>query len=167
MSQVSYRDYRQDDFPTLKAMYVELDAHHRDLTVRLPLPDDVGQAWLDSFERTLGKFSMLHVAEVDGELAGFLLSRVLRVPPQYDGVLVGEIADVYIDPQARRMGIGRELCRLAINWLRGQGVHSVEVQIVDGNEGSWRLFEKMGFYPELRQVRMLIDDYQDPGPPSD
>ena len=167
MSAVSYREYRPEDFPVLKDMYAQLDEYLRGLTVKLPLPEDVGQVWLDSFERTLGKFSMLHIAEVDGEVVGFMLSRVLRVPPHYGGVLVGELTDMYIDPQARRMGIGHELSRLAINWLRDQGVHSVESQSVDGNEGSWRLYEKMGFYLELRQVRMLMDDYQDPGPPAD
>jgi ribosomal protein S18 acetylase RimI-like enzyme len=167
VSALSYRAYREADFPVLKEMYVKLDEYLRGLTVKLPLPDDVGQVWLDSFERTLGKFSMLHIAELDGNLVGFMLSRVLRVPPHYGGVLVGELTDMYIDPQARRMGIGHELSRLAINWLRDQGVHSVEIQIVDGNEGSWRLYEKMGFYLELRQVRMLIEDYQDPGPPAD
>ena len=167
MSAMSYREYREADFPVLKDMYVKLDEYLRGLTVKLPLPDNVGQVWLDSFKRTLGKFSMLHVAELDGEVVGFMLSRVLRVPPHYGGVLVGELTDMYIDPQARRMGIGHELSRLAINWLRDQGAHSVEIQIVDGNEGSWRLYEKMGFYLELRQVRMLIEDYQDPGPPAD
>lgn len=167
MSAVSYREYRPEDFPVLKDMYAHLDEYLRGLTVKLPLPEDVGQVWLDSFERTLGKFSMLHIAEVDGEVVGFMLSRVLRVPPHYGGVLVGELTDMYIDPQARRMGIGHELSRLAINWLRDQGVHSVEIQVVDGNEGSWRLYEKMGFYLELRQGRMLMDDYQDPGPPAD
>ncbi|MEJ2512719.1 MAG: hypothetical protein P8Y72_14130 [Anaerolineales bacterium] len=56
--EVSYRLGTEDDFPTLKGFYEKLDAYFRQLDLGLPQPEDVGQAWLESFSRTYGKFSM-------------------------------------------------------------------------------------------------------------
>jgi ribosomal protein S18 acetylase RimI-like enzyme len=165
MTRVLYRLIREADYPAVKAMYVELDRYLRALNVRLPEPEDPGQAWLDSFVRTLGRFSQVHIAEVEGDVAGFMLSRVRRVPEYWGGVLVGVLSDMWVAPEARRLGVGRELSRLAINWLREQGTHSVELQIVTDNTASLNLYETLGFRHELIQTRALWDDYREPPPP--
>lgn len=165
MSQVTYRFMREEDHPTVKAMYAELDAYLRTLNVRLPEPEDPAQAWLDSYVRTLGRYSQVHVAVMDGAVVGFMLSRVRRVPEHWGGVLVGQLSDMWVAPEARRFGVGRELSRLAINWLRDQGTHSVEIQIVSDNAASLKLYDTLGFKHELIQVRMLWDEYLEPPPP--
>ena len=162
MSEVTYRLGTEEDFPIVKEFYVKLDGVFRHFGLRMPEPEDVGQAWLDSFSRTLGRFSQLWVAELDGEVVAFLLVRVKRTPPYIGGVMVGELADEWIEPQARRMGIADKLCRFGIEWLREQKVHSVEIRILDGNKASWAMLKPMGFTPELRQYRFLWDEYIPP-----
>lgn len=159
MSEIIYRLVKEEDYPTIKEMYVKLDAYFRTLNLRLPEPEDVGQVWLDSFVRTLGKFSQVHITEMDGEVVGFMLSRVLRVPPYWGGVMVGTLSDMWIRRKGRRMGVGDKLSRLALEWLREQGVHSIEIQVLEDNLASWKLYENMGFKPELRQARLLWEDY--------
>lgn len=163
MSEVSYRTVIEEDYPYIKDMYVKLDAYFRTLNLRLPEPEDVGQVWLDSFVRILGKFSMVHIAELDGEVVGFMLSRILRVPPYWGGVMTGTLSDMWILSKARRLGIGDKLSRLALEWLREQEVHSVEIQVLEDNAASWKLYENMGFKPELRQARLLWDEYIEKG----
>jgi ribosomal protein S18 acetylase RimI-like enzyme len=75
------------------------------------------------------------------------------------GVLVGELSDMWIDSTARRMGIGDKLSRLAIDWMRQQGAHSIEIQVLKDNEASWKLYERMGFQLEFRVGRLIWDDY--------
>jgi len=151
---VVYRLVSEADLPVIAGMYDIMDQYFRQFSYRFPEVENIGQAWVDSFRRTLGKFSNVHIAEVEGQVVGFMLSRVKRVAPYLGGVMVGELSDMWVDPQARRLGIGEELSRLAIEWLRQQGVHSVEVQILEGNEPIWRLYQRMGFKPELRQIRL-------------
>lgn len=159
MNEVFYRPGAEKDFLIVAEMYAKLDAHFRTLELRLPEPEDVGQAWLESFTRTLGRFSILHIAELDGEVVGFMLSRIKRVPPYWGGVMVGTLSDMWIRKKARRMGIGDRLSRIALDWLREQGVHSIEIQVLESNAASWKLYENMGFKPELRQARLLWEDY--------
>ncbi|MEJ2709166.1 MAG: GNAT family N-acetyltransferase [Anaerolineales bacterium] len=159
MAEVTYRLSEEADLPVIAGMYDKMDAYFRQFSYRFPEVENVGQAWLDSFRRTLGRFSVVYVAELEGKVVGFMLGRVKRVAPYLGGVLVGELSDMWVEPDARRYGIGEKLSRLTINWLREQKVHSVEVQILEGNQPIWRLYEKMGFQPELRQIRITWEEY--------
>ena len=161
MSETVFRLAVEADYPRIKELYVKLDDLFRKLGLKLPKPEDVGQAWLDSWERTRGKFSEVWVAELDGEIVCFLLVRIKRTASFMGGVMVGELADEWVEPQARRLGIADALCRYGIEWLREQKVHSIEIRIHEGNDASWAMLEPMGFKPELRQYRLMWDEYID------
>ncbi len=156
---VHYRLATEADFPILMEFYTKLNQFFYQVGYRLPHPQNVGEVWLDSFRRTLGRFSRVDVAEIDGRVVGFMLCRIKRVPAYMGGVLVGELSDMWIEPEARRLGIGDKLSRLALNWLRQQGVHSVEIQVLRDNEASWKLYERMGFKLEFRVGRLLWEEY--------
>ncbi len=159
--EITYRTAAEADFPLLAEMYARLNAYFYGMGYRLPHPENVGQVWLDSFRRTLGRFSQVFVAEMEGEVVGFMLCRVKRVPAYMGGVLVGELSDMWIVERARRRGIGDKLSRLALDWLREQGVHSVEIQVLRDNQASWKLYERMGFQLEFRVGRLLWEEYRD------
>ena len=156
---VTYRLVTESDFPVLKEMYASLNTYFYRMGYRLPHPENVGDIWLESFQRTLGRFSNVFIAEVDHRVAGFMLCRIKRVPQYMGGVLVGELSDMWIIAEARRMGIGDKLSRLALDWLREQGVHSVEIQVLRDNDASWKLYDRMGFKLEFRVGRLLWDEY--------
>lgn len=156
---VTFRTVVEADFPTLERMFTELTAYFYQVGYRLPCPENVGAAWVESFRRTLGRFSNVFIAELDGRVVGFMLCRLKRVPQHMGGVTVGELSDMWIEPEARRLKLGDALSRLAIDWLQKQGAHSVEIQILRDNEASWRLYERMGFQLEFRTVRLLWDEY--------
>ena len=155
----TYRTATEEDFPTLAAMYARLNAYFYEVGYRLPRPENVGEVWLDSFRRTLGRFSQVFVAEVDGELLGFALGRIKRLPPHMGGLTVGELSDVWVEPQARGQGVGRQLCRALLDWLRARQVHSVEVQVLRDNHAAWRVYERLGFREEFRAGRLLWEEY--------
>lgn len=159
MNEVNCRLATEDDYPLLMEMYSRLNEYFYHVGYRLPRPENVGQLWLDSFKRTLGRFSNLFVAEIDGEVAGFLLCRLKRLPAHMGGLMVGEISDVWTEAKARRMGVGEKLSRCAIEWMREQEVHSIEVQILKDNQASLRMFESLGFKLEFSTVRLLWDEY--------
>ena len=164
MSPVSYRTASEVDFPVLMDFYGKLNTFFYSVGYRLPHPENIGEIWLDSFRRTLGRFSNVFVAEMENQVVGFMLCRLKRVPAYMGGVIVGELSDMWIESSARRMGIGDELSRLAINWMRQQGAHSIEIQVLKDNEASWKLYERMGFQLEFRVGRLLWDDYIEPDP---
>ena len=159
MTEVIYRLAEAEDLPVIASMYTKMDQFFRGFSYRFPEVENIGEAWVDSFRRTLGRFSVVYIAELEGGVAGFMLGRVKRVAPYLGGVLVGELSDMWVEPVARRLGVGEKLSLVTMQWLAAQGVHSIEVQILEGNEPIWRLYQKMGFKPELRQIRMLRADF--------
>ena len=156
---VIYREVTDIDFPAVEAMYAKLDELLRQYTYAFPAVENVGHLWLEMFRRTLGRFSVLFVAEVEGEVVGFIVARLKRVPEYLGGVMVGELKDMWVEKPVRRLGIGEKLLRMAIEWCRAQNVYSVEAQILLGNEPIINLVEYLGMKKELYQFRMSWDSY--------
>lgn len=158
---VIYREATEADFPVVASMYAKLDQLLRQHTYTFPVVENVGELWLEMFRRTLGRFSVLYVAEHQGEVVGFIVARVKRVPEYLGGVMVGELKDMWVEHKVRRLGIGEKLLRLAIEWCRAQNVYSVEAQILIGNEPIIKLVEHLGMKKELYQLRMMWPDYNE------
>lgn len=157
--QVTYREANEADLPAVAAMYDKLDQLLRQHPYHFPEVDNVGTLWLDIFRRTLGRFSVVYLAEYQGEVVGFILARIKRVPEYLGGVMVGELKDMWVEHKVRRLGIGEKLLRLAIEWCHAQNVHSLEAQILVGNEPIIKLVKSLGMTPELYQMRLTWDNY--------
>lgn len=161
-NEVSYRLATEADLPTVAKMYDLLDGLLHEHGYNFPLVDAVGEKWLEIFRRTMGRFSIVYLAEYQGEVVGFILARLKRVPEYLGGVMVGELKDMWVEPEVRRLGIGEKLLRLAIEWCWAQDVHSLEAQVFVSNEPIIKLVEYLGMKPELLQMRMLKGDYNQP-----
>ncbi len=159
MSEVTYRLAEPTDFPIMQEFYGKLNAHFYHYGYRLPRPENIGAVWLETFRRTIGKFSIAYIAEYEGKVVGFLLARIKRLPPYMGGELVGELSDEWIEPIVRRLGVGSHMCHMALDWLIKQKVHSVEIQVLKGNEASWDMLAAMGFKEEFRVGRLMWNEY--------
>lgn len=154
--EINYRFAREDDFPIIMKFYVYLNKYYQQTGFLLPSPENVSQLWMDSFVRTLGRFSILIVAEVKDQVVGFILARIKRSPPYMGGVLVGELSDMWVVEEYRKTGIGKQLIVLGLEWVKEQKVHSVEVQIPVGIDASWRICESLGFVMDYRHGRLML-----------
>ena len=85
-----------------------------------------------------------------GELVGFCSADVRRI----DGAAPGhvEIWSIGVRPARQGAGIGRQLLRAGVTYLRGVGVAEVSLSVNGRNEGALRLYESEGF------VRMRTRD---------
>ena len=79
----------------------------------------------------------LLVAETERGLVGFAVGKVTAG--------VGEIESVAVAAEARRLGVGRELCEAVVAWCRGQGAAVVELEVRAGSEGAIALYRGLGF----------------------
>jgi [ribosomal protein S18]-alanine N-acetyltransferase len=79
------------------------------------------------------------VAEVDGKVAGFLVSRIV-FPENEDLPAEREILNLAVDPAYRRRGIATALLR---SELKHRGTHFLEVR--ESNVGARELYQKLGF----------------------
>ena len=65
--------------------------------------------------------------------------------------------EVYVLPEARGEGIGRQLVEAAMQVARDSGCIALDLEVDPGHEAAERLYERMGFrrHRRVRWVRML------------
>lgn len=63
---------------------------------------------------------------------------------------------LFIVPAARRLGLGRRLTELALDWGRGRGATQARLEMAAPNSSARRLYESVGFRPrEMMFARPL------------
>lgn len=123
-----------------------------------PEIEDAAQKWQSSFERTLGRFSFLWLAEKDDEIVAFILARVKQSPAYLGSVQIGEISDLFVADKFRGNEIGEKLVELAMQKFRELEMQSVEVQIQAGNDRGLDFWRQLDFDMDLSQVRKVLKD---------
>lgn len=95
-------------------------------------------------ERLSGSHEIVLIAELDGQVAGWLV-----IGPQRDGDLepqrVAEIYAVYVHPDYWRHGCGAALMSRAKEDLRGQGYTEASLWVLRGNQRAIRFYEAQGY----------------------
>lgn len=158
MNKVQLREAGEGDLEAVAELWGRLNAFHHQLGMDFPEPEDAAEKWIAAFQRTLGRFSFLWVAEMEGKPAAFLLARVKQSPAFLGAVQVGEISDLYVDDDLRGTGVGADLVKIALQTFGDLGMHSVEVQIQAGNQSGLDFWYQQGFIDDLTQVRMRLKD---------
>jgi len=91
------------------------------------------------------------VAERAGAVVGWVaVSRVSR-RPAYRGVVEHSI---YVDASARRSGIGQTLLDALVAEAPAHGIWTIQTSIIEANEASLRLHERLGFRLVGRRERI-------------
>lgn len=156
MSETTIRLADENDLASVGALWTRLDDYHRSLGLAFPHVEDAAEKWADSFRRTLGRFSFLWLAEVDGTPEGFLLARVKQSPAYFGGVQVGEISDLFVSEALRGSKVASQLVQEAMNKFQELKVHSVEVQIQAGNQAGLKFWLMQDFKLDLSRVRKVL-----------
>jgi phosphinothricin acetyltransferase len=96
----------------------------------------------------------LWVLEREGQIAGWLSFQPFYGRPAYQAT--AEVS-VYVSPTHRRLGIGRELVREAIERAPSLGLRTLLGFIFEHNDPSLKLFESFGFqrWANLPRVAQL------------
>jgi ribosomal protein S18 acetylase RimI-like enzyme len=79
---------------------------------------------------------------IDEVVVGYLVARTEMLR---DGSVLGRLTDVYVEPEARDVGIGELLVDAAIAWCDERGCTGVDAIVLPGNRATKNFFESMGF----------------------
>ena len=92
---------------------------------------------------------------IDGVVVGYASGRVeiLR-----DGSRLGVIGDLYVEPEAREVGVGEAMMGLVVNHFRASGCAGVDAMVLPGQRSSKNFFEAAGFTARLLVVHHRLGD---------
>jgi ribosomal protein S18 acetylase RimI-like enzyme len=135
-----------------REMYEFQEAHG----LLLGLAPDGPAKWLQGVVKGLGRFGCLVGASDGDRLVGFAHGSLQVLPDYLGGGLGGFISHLFVRPEVRGSALGQKLAERALLWLQEKGVSSVELQVLVRNERAIRFWEKLGFVPELFQLRKFL-----------
>ncbi|MBI9014630.1 MAG: GNAT family N-acetyltransferase [Clostridiales bacterium] len=96
----------------------------------------------ESRKKSLVKSSkkLKFVLAKDTEYIGFCISTL-------DSKHVGEVFSLYVNPDYRGLSIGVDLMTSSLEWMKEQNAIKIHLSVAEGNEGTYKFYEKFGFYP--------------------
>ena len=96
--------------------------------------------------------SSLFVAESGGEVVGFLSGELREGSPAFSPKTWAAVEDVYVVPELRSHGIGRDLFEAFQEWAHQKGATGVSLQVAAGNRRAREFYERLGF----REVSVYV-----------
>jgi GNAT superfamily N-acetyltransferase len=86
------------------------------------------------------------VGEIDGVPVGFVDATLVELP---DGATVARVEMIYVEPDARDVGVGDELMTLVSAWAARCGAEGIDVLALPGTRETKNFFEAHGFVTRL------------------
>lgn len=145
------RPGRREDAPEAAQLWIQSAEEHTEY-------DEVYRTSPQA-ERTMRRFladlasgghAFLFVAvtsdEETGEhVIGFLSGEIREGSPTFSPKTWASVDDIYVAPEHRSRGVGRELVRRCREWARDHGADGVSLQVAAANERARRLYQELGF----------------------
>jgi GNAT superfamily N-acetyltransferase len=96
------------------------------------------------------------VGTVNEVVVGFGLA---RLDDLHDGERLAVITDLYVDPEARAIGVGESILDLLIAWARAAGAIGIDALALPGDRATKNFFETFGLTARALVVhRSFADD---------
>jgi ribosomal-protein-alanine N-acetyltransferase len=97
------------------------------------------------------------IAEADGEVAGYAVASLLRIP----GEVVAELEAIVVAPSHRRNGVGNGLLRYLLAEAQAAGAIRLMLEVRTGNGAARALYRGLGFQEEGLRRRYYRDPVED------
>ncbi len=141
---VSARPAQHSDLPVLMYLYRELEEEMQPLSDMWTPADALPEPVEASLTKDLDE-AFVFVGEIDGYPFGFMLARIEELLPQAEGLRVGAIRFVFVEPDARGVGVGEAMRDLALETLRNHGIARFDAHVLPGHRLVKNFFEQGGF----------------------
>lgn len=90
--------------------------------------------------------AMVVAGTFDGAVFGFATGRVEALR---DGSHLGVIAELFVDPEVRAVGVGEAMMTELLGWFQGRGCRGVDATALPGDRQTKNFFEGSGFTARL------------------
>jgi GNAT superfamily N-acetyltransferase len=156
---VTIRPFAHDDSQAIAALWESLVEYHQALDKDLPrATPDGGIIYVERMiSRTDDPNTLVLVAEIDGRVVGYVLGAIVDlVPDMFEREICGFIADIFVEPDHRRHGIGRLLMEAMLDWFQSEGIRYYEWYVAAQNPAARAFWREMGGRELMVRMRCKI-----------
>ena len=144
--EVASRRATPDDLPVLVDLYRSLEKEMVALHRMWPLAGGLSEPVEDSLAGSLDDpDTSIYLGTIDGVPVGLLLIRIEQLLPQAGGARVGAIRLVFVDHEAREVGVGEIMRDQALREHRAIGIRLFDAHVLPGHRLAKNFFEAGGF----------------------
>ena len=97
-------------------------------------------------EQVLDPGCLVIAGTIDEVVVGYATGRVETLR---DGTLLGVIDDLFVEPEARAVGVGEAMMEQLLAWFRQRGCSGVDSTALPGLRATKNFFEESGFSARL------------------
>jgi ribosomal protein S18 acetylase RimI-like enzyme len=158
VDQITIRPARLDDIDAIARLWQALVEFHCSLDSDLPPPTSQGamryaRRLMDHIDDPMAK---VLVAVVDGKAIGYVLGVVVDLAPEmFAQEPSGFLADIYVDEEHRRSGVGTSLVRGLTEWFQQKNLRYFEWHAAAQNPAGIAFWRALGGRDVM--VRMRAD----------
>lgn len=146
-----------DDMDVLLDLYRSLEEEMTALHPMWPLADGLPEPVAESMHLAIDNAeSFVVIGKVFEYPFGFLLGRIEALLPQANGEMLGSIRFVFVEEEARQVGVGEAMRDLALVRFRELGMSKFDAHVLPGHRLAKNFFEAGGF--SARSIVMHHDD---------
>ena len=95
------------------------------------------------------------VGGIDAATVGYA---VVRVEVLRDGARLGVVEDLYVEPEARDVGVGEAMMDDVVGWCRSQGCIGLDALALPGERATKNFFERFGLVARAIVVPRSLGD---------
>ncbi|NND03881.1 MAG: GNAT family N-acetyltransferase [Acidimicrobiia bacterium] len=144
--QIEARPASEADLPELIRLYYLLEAEQAELKSLWPVADGLAEPIAASFKEILDDpDSAIIVGLIDDVPLGFIWMRLEELLPQADGAQVGSVRLVFVQIEARGVGVGEAMIMTIMDDFRSRGVRLFDSHVSPGHRLAKNFFESNGF----------------------
>ena len=119
-----------------------------------PIEDDLGALLDDPDGRLLA-------GTIDGVVIGYAAARIERLR---DGSLLGVIDDIFVEEEARGVGLGEAMIDDLVTWCAERGCFGMDAMALPGHRVTKNFFEESGFTARKLVMHHSLVDPSGAGP---
>lgn len=146
MIAVTVRPATPADVAVLVDLYRLLEGEMGALSDMWAVTDGLSEPVGESFAAAVADpDTLLEVGCIDGHPFGFVLARIEETLPQGEGLRVGAVRLIFVDPPAREVGLGEAMRDSVLDGFRERGIHRFDAHVLPGHRLAKNFFEAGGF----------------------
>lgn len=155
--EISVRRAALEDIPQIVELYRVGLAEQVALREAWAVAEGLAEPLHTSMEELIqDKDSLFCVGEIDGVPFGLIWGRIEALLPQAGGERIGRVRLVYVDPDARAVGLGEAMLQEVLDAMRERGVSRFDAIVSPGHRLAKNFFESAGF--SARRITMYHRD---------
>jgi GNAT superfamily N-acetyltransferase len=120
------RNWKEDRIPKFKEDAPEMAKKYFSLNIR-------------------SKNGLLLVLEDNGQIQGYMLSRIMKNIPIFEKDLVGEIGTLYLEKTYRGKGYSSKMFTIAKDWFNTKGISEILIRVMCCNPHAYEIYSHWGF----------------------